>query len=140
MQLPARSLEKLKDVHEDLKRVILHAADTYQSSSYLFIVTEGLRSKERQRELFLARKSTTMNSRHLTGHAVDLAIWEDRDQDKVVDADELSWKFAHYQELADHIKKTAQELGIKIAWGGDWTTFKDGPHFELDRHFYPQGE
>ena len=85
----------------------------------------------------MAKKSQTMNSRHLTGHAVDLAIWEDRDADKVVDADELSWKFQHYQELADKMKQAADSLGIKIKWGGDWTTFKDGPHFELDKKIYP---
>jgi len=78
-----------------------------------------------------------MNSRHLTGHAVDLAIWADEDADKVVDANELSWKFQHYQELAEVMKKAAQELGIALIWGGDWTTFKDGPHFELDRKVYP---
>ena len=57
--------------------------------------------------------------------------------DKVVDADELSWKFQHYQELADKMKQAAESLGIEIKWGGDWTTFKDGPHFELDKKIYP---
>jgi peptidoglycan L-alanyl-D-glutamate endopeptidase CwlK len=26
---------------------------------------------------------------------------------------------------------------VPIVWGGDWRTFKDGPHFELDRRKYP---
>ena len=131
-ELDARSLSRLNGVHPDLVAVVKLAA---QDAS--FIVTEGLRTYERKRELFLAKKSQTMNSRHLTGHAVDLAIWEDRDADKVVDADELSWKFQHYQELADKMKQAAESLGIKIKWGGDWTTFKDGPHFELDKKIYP---
>lgn len=131
-ELDARSLSRLNGVHPDLVAVVKLAA---QDAS--FIVTEGLRTYERQRELFLAKKSQTMNSRHLTGHAVDLAIWADEDKDKVVDANELSWKFQHYQELAEVMKKAAQELGIALIWGGDWTTFKDGPHFELDRKVYP---
>lgn len=131
-ELDARSLSRLNGVHPDLVAVVKLAA---QGAS--FIVTEGLRTQERQRELFLAKKSQTMNSRHLTGHAVDLAIWADEDKDKVVDANELSWKFQHYQELAEVMKKAAQELRIALIWGGDWTTFKDGPHFELDRKVYP---
>lgn len=142
MQLPPRSLDKLKGVHPDMVAVVLRAAELHQDSITKFIVTEGVRSLERQKELFLAHKSQTMNSRHLVGkdllgHAVDLAIWEDRDEDKVVDADELSWKFAAYKDLADKMKQAAKELNISIKWGGDWTTLKDGPHFELDRTVYP---
>ena len=131
-ELDARSLSRLTGVHPDLAAVVKLAA---RDAS--FIVTEGVRTQERQRELFLAKKSQTMNSRHLTGHAVDLAVWCDVDADKVVDANELSWKFPHYTELADFVKKAAQELGVNIIWGGDWTTFKDGPLFELDRRYYP---
>ena len=142
MQLPLRSLDRLKGVHPDLIAVVLRAAELHQDNITKFIVTEGVRTLERQRELFLAHKSQTMNSRHLIGkdflgHAVDLAIWEDRDEDKVVDADELSWKFPAYKDLADKMKEAAKELGIPIKWGGDWTTLKDGPHFELDRTVYP---
>ena len=133
MLLPQKSLDRLAQVHPDLQTVILAAA---VDTPHLFIVTEGLRSLERQKELFTAKKSKTMNSRHLTGHAVDLAVWFDLDADKVVDAGELSWKFPVYKELADHVKGVAAELKVAIVWGGDWTTFKDGPHFELDRRRY----
>lgn len=129
--LDQRSLKRLEGIHPDLVAVVLLAAEVST-----FIVTEGLRTQERQRELFLAKKSQTMNSRHLTGHAVDLAIWEDKDEDKVVDADELSWKFPHYQQLAEKMKEAAAKLNTAIIWGGDWTTLKDGPHFELDRRTY----
>lgn len=130
-ELDARSLSRLNGVHPDLAAIVKLAA---RDAS--FIVTEGVRTKERQLELFLAKKSQTMNSRHLTGHAVDLAIWADTNADKVVGVNELSWKFQHYQELADFVKKAAQELGVAIVWGGDWVSFKDGPHFELDRKVY----
>ena len=137
MQLNLRSLDKLKGVHPDLVSVVLKTAELYQDGITKFVVTEGVRSIERQKELFLAHKSQTMNSRHLNGYAVDLAIWEDRDEDKVVDVDELSWKFTAYKDLADKMKQAAKELNIPIKWGGDWTTLKDGPHFELDSTVYP---
>lgn len=135
MILDDRSIRRLVGVHHDLVAVIKEAAANADDES--FVVTEGPRTFIRQLELFNAKKSQTMKSRHLTGHAVDLAVWYDKDADKVVDADELSWKFADYQKLAALIKETAAHLGIPIVWGGDWTTLKDGPHFELDRKVYP---
>ncbi len=135
MQLDERSLRRLVGVHADLVAVIKEAAANADDET--FIVTEGPRTYQRQLELFTAKKSKTMNSRHLTGHAVDLACWYDKDKDRVVDVDELSWKFADYQKLSEQVKETAAHLGIAIVWGGDWTTLKDGPHFELDRKVYP---
>jgi peptidoglycan L-alanyl-D-glutamate endopeptidase CwlK len=32
--------------------------------------------------------------------------------------------------IAEHIKKVAKSMGIKIVWGGDWK-FKDMPHFQI---------
>ena len=135
MTLDERSMRRLFGVHPALVSVVLEAAKLANDET--FVVTEGLRTYERQLELFTAKKSKTMNSRHLTGHAVDLACWFDKDADKVVDANELSWKFADYQKLAAVVKDAASRLGVQIVWGGDWTTFKDGPHFELDRKVYP---
>ena len=93
-----------------------------------FIVTEGIRSKERQAELVRKGASQTMNSRHLTGHAVDLAC---------VVGTEVRWDWPLYNKLGAHVKAVAAELGVPIVWGGDWVSFKDGPHFELDRKKYP---
>jgi peptidoglycan L-alanyl-D-glutamate endopeptidase CwlK len=33
------------------------------------------------------------------------------------------------------MKQAAYELNIKIEWGGDWKSFKDGPHFQLPKGF-----
>lgn len=92
-----------------------------------FGITEGLRTLERQKELFEAGKSQTMNSRHLRGLAVDIAIFIEG---------KLNWDFPNYKLVADHIKEVAKDLDIPITWGGDWISFKDGPHFELDRSKY----
>ncbi len=120
-----KSSERLAQVHPDLQRVFNEAI---KNSPLDFSITEGLRTKERQKELFSAGKSQTMNSRHLTGKAVDIAV--------LVDG-QLTWDFPKYQIVADHVKKVAKELKIDIVWGGDWQSFKDGPHFELHRSVYP---
>lgn len=119
-----RSKERLQGVHPDLVKVLEKAI---KESPLDFSITEGLRTKERQKALFDAGKSQTMNSRHLTGKAVDIAVIKDG---------EVTWDFKYYQLVADHIKKVAKELQIDIVWGGDWQSFKDGPHFELHRSVY----
>lgn len=120
-----RSKDRLKDVHPDLVKVMEEAI---KESPLDFGITEGLRTFERQKELFEAGKSQTMNSRHLRGLAVDIAVFIDG---------KINWDFPNYTLVAEHIKEVAKELDIPIQWGGDWTSFKDGPHFELHRSKYP---
>lgn len=122
--LNVRSEKNLVGVHPDLVKVVRKAAEL---SEVEFIVTEGLRTLERQKELVAKGASQTLNSRHLTGHAVDLAA---------VIGTEVRWDWPLYDKLAVAMKQAAKELGIDIEWGGDWKSFKDGPHFELDRARY----
>ena len=129
--LNARSEKALVGVHPDLVAVVRRAAEIMPGG---FIITEGMRTKERQRELFAKGLSKTMNSRHLTGHAVDLAAMIDFDGDG---KPEVRWDWGLYEKLAVAMKTAADELKVKIVWGGDWTSFRDGPHFELDRKAYP---
>lgn len=123
--LSQRSVDKLRGVHPDLVRVVHRAI---QLTPIDFAITCGTRSQEEQRQLVAEGKSRTMNSRHLTGHAVDfVALIDGR----------ASWKnWAHYQQIAQAFKHAALELGIAIVWGGDWAKFRDGPHIELDRRVY----
>jgi len=123
--LSKRSEKRLIGVHPDLVRVVRRALEL---SPVDFAVVEGLRTKERQAELLAAGASTTMNSRHLTGHAVDLAP---------VIGGEIRWDWPPFHDIAAAMKKAAEELSVAIVWGGDWRTFKDGPHFELNRASYP---
>ena len=125
MSLSARSLKNLKGVHPDLVAIVNLAA---QRTPIPFEVIEGLRTVERQKQLVAAGASKTMNSRHITGHAVDIA--------PTVEG-KIRWDWPLYRLLAPAIKQAAQDLGIPIVWGGDWRTFKDGPHFELLRSKYP---
>lgn len=123
--MDARSEQRLQGVHPDLARVIQRAANACPVS---FIVTEGVRDVKRQEALVAAGASKTMNSRHLTGHAVDLAP---------VIAGQVRWDWPPFHEIAAAVKQAAAAEGVAIVWGGDWRTFKDGPHFELDRAVYP---
>jgi peptidoglycan L-alanyl-D-glutamate endopeptidase CwlK len=93
-----------------------------------FIVTEGLRPKERQAELVRIGASQTMKSRHLTGHAFDVAAWS---------GGSIRWDWPLYTQIAVAMKQAAQELGVPLEWGGDWSTFKDGPHFQLPWAEFP---
>lgn len=131
--LMPRDWTRLQGVHEDLKRVVVEAR-----KSVPFIVTEGLRTRERQAQLVRIGASQTMNSRHLTGHAVDLAYWLDEDVDGRVDQGEIRWDWPLYEKLGKVMKAAAQKLDVKITWGGDWRSFRDGPHFELDWALYPR--
>lgn len=142
MILNKASTLKLSGVHPDLAAVINEAAGNLEGED-LFVITEGLRAYARQLELFRTKKSRTMRSRHLAhpsdglSRAVDLAIWEDRDEDRVVDSGELTWKKEKYDALSIVVKAAAERLGIPIRWGGDFNGFYDGPHFELSWETYP---
>lgn len=124
-RLSQRSKDRLKGVHPDLIKVVELAIDLTEVD---FVVTEGIRSLERQKQLVAAGASKTMKSRHLTGHAVDLAA--------LVNGS-IRWDWPLYHKLADAMKEAAKHLGIAIEWGGDWKGFPDGPHFELSRSKYP---
>ena len=123
MTLSKTSLERLKGVHPDLVRVIKRAAINAD-----FIVTEGLRTLERQKQLKAAGASKTLNSRHLTGHAVDVA--------PLIDG-KVRWDWPLFHNLAAVIKKSAAAERVPLEWGGDWKSFPDGPHWQLPRAQYP---
>ena len=120
-QLGQRSRERLKGVHPDLVKVVERAIEL---TEYDFSVVEGVRSLETQKAYVAKGASKTMNSRHLTGHAVDLypvgrpTPWE------------------RCRAIADAMIQAAKELHVPIVWGGSWKSFVDQPHFELDRKIY----
>lgn len=131
--LGQRSVSRLQGVHPDLVSVVKRAIQITEQD---FSVGEGLRSETRQRQLYNAGKSTTMNSRHLTGHAVDLLPYPfngDIDEDGIPNIED--WD--QYYPIAAAMKQAAKELIINLEWGGDWKSFKDGPHFQLAWESYP---
>lgn len=124
-RLSIRSRDRLKGVHPDLVAVVERAI---QLTGVDFMITEGLRTPARQAELVRAGASRTQNSRHLTGHAVDVAA---------LVAGQVRWDWHLYPRIAEAFRQAARELNTPITWGGDWPKLRDGPHFELDRKVYP---
>lgn len=118
-KLSQRSLDRLKGVDERLVKVVKRAIEL---TTIDFGVTEGLRDPQRQKELVSKGFSQTLKSKHLTGHAVDVAAYVDG---------RVSWEAKYYHEISKAFKEAAQELKINIRWGGDFKSFFDGPHFEL---------
>lgn len=120
-KLSKSSLNKLQGVKQPLVDVVNRALEL---SEIDFGISEGVRSLERQKQLYADGKSRTMNSRHLTGDAVDVYAWIDGS---------VSWMFHYYEDIAKAMFKAAEELGTEIEWGGNWESFRDGPHFQLKR-------
>jgi peptidoglycan L-alanyl-D-glutamate endopeptidase CwlK len=146
--ISARCELRLAGVHPDLLRVVRRAAEG--GAMFRVPLDGGRRTPERQAELMRAGKTQTLNSRHLTGHAVDLA--------PIVGAD-ISWDWKHFFPLADAVADAARKEGVPLIWGGAWgrlvqdwpqgrakaaqdayvaerraagrRPFLDGPHFEL---------
>lgn len=123
--LGSTSRARLKQVHPDLVKVVERAI---QLTPLDFTITEGRRTVARQRQLVAEGASKTMNSRHITGHAIDFAV---------LVGGKVRWDWPLYPRVADAFKAAAKELNVPIIWGGDWPKFRDGPHIELDRRKYP---
>ncbi len=88
---------------------------------------------ERQLQLIARGASKTTNSRHLPGEdglarAVDIAP---------MDNGTVSWHWPLYNKLAVIVKRAAALENITVEWGGDWKTFRDGPHWQLPHNLYP---
>jgi peptidoglycan L-alanyl-D-glutamate endopeptidase CwlK len=128
MILNTTSHQRLRGVHPDLVRVVRRCAADWADPETGFIVTQGLRTLEEQKLLKAKGASRTLRSRHLTGHAVDLAV-SVRGQ--------IRWDWPLYAKLAKAMKEAAKAEKVPIEWGGDWTSFKDGPHFQLPWAKYP---
>ena len=124
-RLSERSLKRLEGVHP---RLVALAREAVALSPVDFMITEGLRTKDRQIALVRAGASRTKHSRHLTGHAIDIAAMVDG---------QVRWDWPLYSRIAAAFKAAAARQGTAIVWGGDWQTLRDGPHFELDRKVFP---
>lgn len=125
-RLGKSSREKLAGVHPDLIRVLTRYLT--QTGAVDVRVTEGVRTLARQRQLVKAGASQTLKSRHLTGHAFDVCGW-------IAGAPDYSWPVMY--RIAEGMKAAAKAEGVALEWGGDWKSFKDGPHWQLSWKAYP---
>ena len=147
-RLSQRSRNNLAGVRPELVRVVERAI---QLTKVDFAVTEGLRSPERQRELFEKGASQIAEGgKHVTGEAVDLVAFL---------GNRISWELNLYDDIADAMKQAAIETAVGLRWGAAWNVpdirawrgtmeeamnyyvderrrqgrrpFIDAPHFEL---------
>lgn len=140
------SESRLVGVDSELVRVVRRALVL---STQDFSVLEGLRTLERQQEYLKAGTSKTLDSRHLTGHAVDLIpyhagggrVWPDQVKDPI----EKALRLRAFELVAAAMLEAADGLGVLLQWGNDWdgdgipTTrdpdekgqIPDMPHFQL---------
>jgi len=124
-RLSTRSLDRLEGVHPDLVKVVKRAIEITEID---FAVLEGVRSLETQKEYLRKGATTTLKSRHLSGHAVDLGAYV---------AGSVRWEWPLYDQISKAVKQASSELDVPLEWGGDWSSFKDGPHFQLPWKDYP---
>ena len=110
-----RSKDRLVGVESGLVEVLSAALE---HSKVDFGIGEGVRSIERQRMLVDAGKSHTLNSRHLTGDAVDILCFIDG---------KLTWEPKHYVTAAEAIREASTFLDIPIRWGGAWSVLGESP-------------
>lgn len=127
VKLSKTSEAKLNTINPTLRKVCLKAFETLP---FDVTIIEGVRDSKRQAQLFKEGATKTMNSRHLSGNAVDIAPYP------------INWKdYGRFKVLAEHMFAAAKELGVTIRWGGNWSRlnadakppsdFVDSPHFEL---------
>lgn len=133
MELNASSKSKLKGVHPDLVRVVNRCAKDWTDKQFTFGLTCGVRSLEEQKVLVKKGASKTLKSRHIPApngysHAVDVVAFIDG---------KVRWDWPLYEKIAKAMKAAAKQEKVPIEWGGDWVSFKDGPHFQLPWATYP---
>jgi peptidoglycan L-alanyl-D-glutamate endopeptidase CwlK len=133
MKINTASTARLRGVHPDLVRVVQRCAADWKDPETGFIVTCGVRTLEEQKVLKAKGASKTLRSRHIPtangyGHAVDLAATVQG---------QVRWDWPLYDKIAKAMKAAAKAEKVPLEWGGDWKSFKDGPHFQLPWDAYP---
>lgn len=138
--LGQKSLQRLQGVHPSMVRVVRRAA-LIATPAQDFTVLEGVRTPERQKQLYAQGRTApgpkvtwTLNSNHFVnpktgfGHAVDLAPWP------------IDWNdIARFDRLSKVMFEAAKLESVNIRWGADWDQDgnprergeSDSPHFEL---------
>jgi len=133
MEFSKTSLSRLKGVHPDLVRVVTRCAKDWTDKQFTFGITCGVRTLEEQKILVSKGASKTLKSRHIPAangysHAIDVVAFIDG---------KVRWDWPLYDKISKAMKAAAKAEKVPIEWGGDWRTFKDGPHWQLPWKKYP---
>lgn len=121
----SKSLERLNTCHPDIQRVF-HRVMSYQEMD--FSILEGQRTDERQYIIFAEGKSqldgVINKSRHQStpSEAVDVAPYP------------INWEsLPEFYKLATLIFRACLDECVKLEWGGHWNSFKDYPHWQMEK-------
>lgn len=106
--LGKRSRQELRGVDPGVVEVVERAIIITKQD---FSVHDGLRTVEEQAEYVRTGVSKTMNSRHLTGYAVDLVPYVNG---------KLRWEWKPIFVVTDAVQQACQELGVRMRWGAVW--------------------
>lgn len=143
-KLSNRSKKRLNGVHPLLIEII---EEGITNSPYDFGIPPfgGLRTVEDQQKLYakgrtedsinkgekpvtyvdgIRKKSNHQAKDDGFGWAFDIYIFDHETK-------RASWNVEKLSEVALHLIKIAQKKGVLLIWGGNWTRFKDYPHFEM---------
>ena len=122
VSMSSRSLSHLDGVDPRLAMLV---GVVSLETEYDFIVIDGLRTLAEQRVLLQRGVTRTLDSYHITGHAIDVAIWHEG---------KVQWVPEMYRVLAQRFKKAATAMSIDLKCGVDFKSFFDGPHFQVSRN------
>ncbi len=135
-KLSRNSKRNLKGVSNSLKilveRVLAKSPHDFGIPQY-----GGLRTAQEQNNLFWKRPSVTTldgfnkKSYHQSGKAVDIFVYDEHGA-----CWECKEKYKEISEIFKNEFDLMKEEGLFsenefLYWGGDWTRFKDLPHFEI---------
>lgn len=145
-RLGSTSVKRLSTCHGEIQAVIELAI---KRSPIDFGVAQGSRTITEQQEYFNNGKSKINPKAYITkeklfAHAKHLVDDDIRTKSDAVDVyafvnGKASWESSSLILIAGVILSCADELGIKLRWGGNWDqdgeivtdqTFQDFPHFE----------
>lgn len=134
--IKAKSAVRLKGLHPAVSAAADKLIERCYTSGIPILITQGLRTFAEQDRLYAqgrtAAGSIVTNAKgghsyHNYGLAVDFALL-------LPDGSDASWDMKRdgdHNGKADWQEVVQQAKALGFEWGGDWSSFKDYPHFQM---------
>lgn len=135
-QVKNKSTSKLSGLHPVVKQAAEQLIEKTFSLGIPIVITHGLRTIEEQNDLYAQGRTKPGQivtnakggySNHNFGVAIDFALL-------LPDGKSVSWDMKYdgnCNGTADWHEVVLVAKSLGFAWGGDWYSFKDYPHFEM---------
>lgn len=150
-QVKKKSAARLNGLHSVVKQAVELLIERSYDRGVPIVITQGLRSIEEQNALYaqgrtqaqlnsvglshvsprpgaIVTKAIGGTSYHNFGLAIDFALL-------MPDGKNVSWDMRRdgdFDKTFDWLEVVEEAKKIGFAWGGDWKSFKDYPHFEMN--------